>query len=254
MKAGNPASQPVLEAEARRLAPLLWSAAGGVHLVGHSYGGSVALQMALVWPDRIKSLTLFEPVRFALLLADRDHQATAREIVRIGRRIGWHALSGRLDEAAALFVDYWSGRGAWEATSAARRRAIAERMHKVREEFEALFADTVPASAYARSDALAPYHRQHFPAARAQVVDLIARECPRAEVVRLDGVGHMGPITDPSRVARLWHSCRENRVCRWPPEGATMDARIKQLYWQTTALLLATHFAGWPPDCRWRWR
>lgn len=24
-----------------------------------------------------------------------------------------------------------------------------------------------------------------------------------------------------------------------------MDARIKQLYWQTTALLLATHFAGW---------
>lgn len=210
-ESGRPAS---LEAEARRLAPLLWSAAGGVHLVGHSYGGSVALQMALVWPDRIKSLTLFEPVRFALLLADRDHQATAREIVRIGRRIGWHALSGRLDEAAALFVDYWSGRGAWEATSAARRRAIAERMHKVREEFEALFADTVPASAYRMLPMpvrLITGSTSPLPAR--QVVDLIARECPRAEVVRLDGVGHMGPITDPSRVARhLAFLPRESRL------------------------------------------
>jgi hypothetical protein len=26
-----------------------------------------------------------------------------------------------------------------------------------------------------------------------------------------------------------------------------MNARTKRLYWQATALLLATHFAGWPP-------
>jgi hypothetical protein len=34
-----------------------------------------------------------------------------------------------------------------------------------------------------------------------KVVDLIARECPQAEVVRLDGVGHMGPICHPCLVA-----------------------------------------------------
>ena len=98
--------------------------------MGHSYGGSVALQMALLWPDRIKTLTLFEPVRFALLLADRDHEAIGQAIVGVGRRIGWHALSGRLEEAAALFVDYWSGPGAWASLSgfaAARgRRAHAQ--------------------------------------------------------------------------------------------------------------------------------
>jgi len=196
-------SAPVsLEAEARRLGPLLFSQDGGAHLVGHSYGGAVALQMALRWPDRVKTLTLFEPVRFALLLAEREHEAVGDAIVGVGRRIGWHVLSGRLEEAAALFVDYWSGTGAWAGLPAARRRAVAERMPKVRAEFEALFADTEPAWSYGTlkmplrlitgSTSPLPAHR---------VVDVIARACPQAEVVRLDGVGHMGPITHARLVA-----------------------------------------------------
>ena len=196
-------SMPVsLEAEARRLGPLLSSEGGGVHLVGHSYGGSVALQMALRWPDRIKTLTLFEPVRFALLLADREHEAVGHAIVSVGRRIGWHVLSGRLDEAAALFVDYWSGTGAWESLPASRRRAIAERMPKVRAEFEALLADTVPAWSYgALKMPLRLITGSTSPLPARKVVDIIARECAHAEVVRLDGVGHMGPISHASLVA-----------------------------------------------------
>ena len=196
---GTPVS---LETEASLLGPLLLSADGGVHLVGHSYGGSVALQMALRWPDRVKSLTLFEPVRFALLLADREHEAIGQAIVSVGRRIGWHALSGRLEEAAAFFVDYWSGAGAWEILPATRRRAIAERMHKVRAEFEALFADTVPASSYSKLKMpmrLITGTTSPLPARK--VVDLIARQCPQAEVVRLTGVGHMGPISHAALVA-----------------------------------------------------
>jgi pimeloyl-ACP methyl ester carboxylesterase len=197
------AAVPVsLEAEARRLGPLLFAESGGVHLVGHSYGGAVALQMALRWPDRVKTLTLFEPVRFALLLADREHEAVGHAIVGVGRRIGWHVLSGRLEEAAALFVDYWSGRGAWEALPASRRRAVAERMPKVRAEFEALFADSVPAWSYgALKMPLRLIAGTTSPLPGRKVVDIIARECTHAEVVRLDGVGHMGPISHASIVA-----------------------------------------------------
>lgn len=190
-----------LEEEARRLAPLL-STADGVHLVGHSYGGAVALQMALRWPERVKTLTLFEPVRFALLLADRQHEEIGRAILGIGRRIGSHALSGRLDEAAALFVDYWSGPGTWEATPQSRRRAIAERMHKVRAEFEALFADRVPASSYrglTMPVRLITGTRSPLPA-RA-VTNLIAGQCAQAQVIALDGIGHMGAVAHPAKVA-----------------------------------------------------
>ena len=47
-----------LDDEVEHLAPLITAQAGGIHLLGHSYGGAVALQIAMRWPDRIKSLTL----------------------------------------------------------------------------------------------------------------------------------------------------------------------------------------------------
>ena len=165
-----PSGTPVdLEAEARRLAPLLFSAAGSVHLVGHSYGGAVALEMALRWPDRVKTLTLFEPVRFALLLADRDHEAIGQAIVSVGRRIGWHALSGRLEDAAALFVDYWSGPGAWDGLSGTRRRgdrrAHAQGAGGIR---GAVCRHGACFGVQQARNARAPDHRQRFTAAGAQ--------------------------------------------------------------------------------------
>lgn len=141
-------------------------------------------------------------VRFALLLADHDHEAIWRTIVGIGRRIGWHVLSGRLEEAAALFIDCWSGAGAWERLPAARRCGIVRRMPKVRAEFEALFADAVPAGSYHALKMpvrLITGSTSALPARK--VADVVARHCPKAELVRLDGMGHMGPISHPSVVA-----------------------------------------------------
>jgi pimeloyl-ACP methyl ester carboxylesterase len=76
-------------------------------------------------------------------------------------------------------------------------------MHKVRAEFEALFADMVPATAYGRLEMpvrLITGSASPLPARK--VVELIARQCAHAEVVRLDGVGHMGPVSHAPLVAR----------------------------------------------------
>src|SRR5688500_4532898 len=37
------------------------------HVVGHSYGGFLALQLALIHPDRVRSLAVYEPVAFGIL-------------------------------------------------------------------------------------------------------------------------------------------------------------------------------------------
>lgn len=192
-----------LETEARRLGPLLFGATGPVHLVGHSYGGAVALQMALRWPARIRTLTLFEPVRFALLLGSAEHAAMGKAIMEIGQRICNCTASGHLAEAARLFVDYWSGAGAWETLPDVRRRAIVERMPKVQAEFEALFTDPMPPWSYSALEMpIRLISGRHSPQPARTVVELLARQCPQAEVVRLDGMGHMGPISHPGLVAR----------------------------------------------------
>lgn len=201
-----PTGRPVsLDVEAQALAPLLQR--GPVHLLGHSYGAAVALQIALRWPERIASLTLYEPVRFALLFGRPATQEAAEAIVGVGRRIGMAVLSGRTREAAQCFVDYWSGDGAWTQLGDGARHALAERMPKVQAEFEALFADRVPAAAYRSLTMpvqLIGGSRSPLPAR--QVLDVIDEQLPRAERTVLTGLGHMGPVDAAPRVlAALKH-------------------------------------------------
>src|SRR5690242_8615136 len=56
-----------LAAEAQRTLALIDASEGAVHLIGHSYGGGVALHVALARPERMASLTLYEPSAFYLL-------------------------------------------------------------------------------------------------------------------------------------------------------------------------------------------
>lgn len=193
---GTPAS---LDDEAKALAALL--PVGGAHVLGHSYGGSIALQLALRWPERVKSLTLYEPVRFALLFGHPTTETTGETIVGVGRRIGLEVLSGAHQAAAARFVDYWSGEGSWAALEPRRRDALARRMPKVQAEFEALFADRVPITAYRTLELpvrLLGGSRSPLPAR--QVLDRLEANLPHVTRAMLPGLGHMGPIEAPAQV------------------------------------------------------
>lgn len=197
----SPAASLELADEAQRLAPLLEREPGGVHLLGHSYGGAVALELALRWPQRVRSLTLYEPVRFGLLQAPGT-RALRAEVLALGQAVSALVHEQRLREAAERFVDYWSGAGAWEACNGRRRAGIAQAMPKVMAEFGALFADAVPVHAWRR---LAMPVRllcgSRSPAPTQRIAELLAQVCPRATLQRLEGLGHMGPVQAPARVA-----------------------------------------------------
>jgi pimeloyl-ACP methyl ester carboxylesterase len=65
-----------------------------VHLVGHSYGATVALVMARLAPQRVRSLTLFEPIPFALL-RDAGHRHEWHEIRAVAARVRTLLCRGR---------------------------------------------------------------------------------------------------------------------------------------------------------------
>lgn len=190
-----------LEAEAMRVIEAFPGDGEPVHLVGHSYGGAVALEIAMRWPRRVRSLTLYEPVRFALL-DDEETSGIRQMIMDTGMRIVELVKSGRLHDAGERFVDYWSGRGTWGKLPAPRRQVFSERMHKVAAEFDALFGDPTPAEAYEELKMplrLIAGMRSPLPARK--VVEQLSMRCRHARVVHLAGLGHMGPVTHPERVA-----------------------------------------------------
>ena len=82
-----PSARPLsLAEEVALLAPVLASTERPFHLIGHSYGGAVALRAALTHPEKLASLIVFEPVLFSLLMAEDPDQAAARMCVAMASR------------------------------------------------------------------------------------------------------------------------------------------------------------------------
>jgi pimeloyl-ACP methyl ester carboxylesterase len=190
--------------EAARTIALIDDAYGKVHLVGHSYGGAVALHAALARPDRIASLTLYEPSAFHLLKQFAGGATAFAEISALARSTGEDVISGDYRGAAARFVDYWSGPGAWDALRPSHQAALARWMPKAPLDFAALIQEPTPASAYA--DLHFPVlvlRGEHAPAPTRVIAQRLATLCPAVRLAIVAGAGHMGPLTHAVAVHAL---------------------------------------------------
>ena len=198
-----PGDRPLrLADEVAALAPVFDAAGATFSLVGHSYGGAVALRAALHHRERLRYLIIYEPTLFGLLARHLpDHAATAEVITALGGDTVGAVERGDLAGAAERFVDYWAGVGAWAATPGARRPAIVAAMPKVAAEWAALLHEPATLAEFASLDIPTLYLVGAASLASTRTVaTLVAPALPRAEVVELDGVGHMGPVTHPEAV------------------------------------------------------
>ena len=200
-----PGERPLwLADEVALLAPVLAAAGPRFHLVGHSYGGAVALRAALADPSRIESLVLFEPVLFSLLTAEDPAHAAALEIAAVRDDTIAAVRAGRLDASGARFVDYWMGPGAWARMPEARRQTIADQMRQVKAEWHAAFREPTPLSAFAALDVpILLLTGADSPQSSREIARLLAKTLPRVTWVEMSGAGHMAPLTHPERVNAL---------------------------------------------------
>lgn len=190
-----------LDDEARAIEPLIAAEPAGMHLVGHSFGGALALHLALRNPGRVRSVTLYEPVLFNLIQDEPAARAAAVEIAAVRIAVRRAVYSGRPDHAAQVFVDYWSGLGAWRALPEKRRAAFVARMRKVDAEFDAVFYNATGLAAYRRIKVpvlamLGAITRQPPRA----ILDLLCTVLPDVRRVEIAGAGHLGPLTHAAEV------------------------------------------------------
>jgi pimeloyl-ACP methyl ester carboxylesterase len=174
------------------------------HVVGHSYGGLLALTLARERPERVRSLAVYDPVAFGVLHATGD-TAGLDDLARA------EAQPIFLDDAVGggeawfeAFVDYWNGPGSWRALPAPSRGAFLRIGRKVYGEVRSLLADRTPPSAYAAITAPALLlGGERSPVAAQRVLALLAGAIPRAVARTVRGAGHMGPISHAAEVNAL---------------------------------------------------
>jgi pimeloyl-ACP methyl ester carboxylesterase len=168
------------------------------HVVGHSYGGLLALQLALARPDAVRRIAVYEPVAFGLL--DEPEDAAAREA--IGQLRDYRPDEAGVDEAwLESFVDWWQGAGAWRALGEATRRAFRDVGWKLSQEVASLSVDRTDRARYATITAPALIlGGERTQPAELHVVRKLARTLPHATLQLFPDLGHMGPITHASAV------------------------------------------------------
>ena len=171
----------------------------GAHLLGHSYGGVVAIKAALGQRDTLGSLILMEPSCFHLL--KQEGQPEYDEIIRL--RDVQHEQEARGDaaQAARAFIEYWIGPAGWEAMPERRKELMTLGLPKLNEDWPGTLDDhtrladyrslSLPTLLMRAKDTRAPSFR---------IAELLRSALPNPAFVEIASGGHMSPLTNPEPV------------------------------------------------------
>lgn len=182
--------------EAAQVVRIIDLAKRPVHLVGHSYGGAVAMRAAIERPSQIASLTLYEPSAFHVIRGATDEDNAFAEIRTLAGDVNRFVSNGDLHAAAMRFVGYWNGTGAWEAMRAEARDQIVRYIPKACLEFAAAIGERTPLIAYRRLYfPILLLQGEHAPEPSRLIARRLARAMRFVSLQTVYGAGHMGPFS-----------------------------------------------------------
>ena len=171
-------------------------------LIGHSFGATVALGIALEHPDLVRTLTLIEPVLFAAARAAAapafaHHRADMAAFEQLFR-------SGDRRAAAAAFQAVWGGAPLTDLPARMQDYIVA-RIDLIVAAAPALEDDTAGLLAPGRIEALAVpvllVEGARSPSVIGAIQTELARRMSQARRGVIEGAGHMVPITHAAQVA-----------------------------------------------------
>jgi pimeloyl-ACP methyl ester carboxylesterase len=201
---GPRATKVTVDDEVAHIKSQIPAGATGVHLGGHSYGGLVALTLALDPEVPVKSLWLYEPVLFGALRPIVDElPADAAEQVREFTEKPDRFLdseTGGQDAWLENFVDYWNHPGMW-ASMPDKAKDMARLVGwKMFQEVRMVFEEPQAFEAYRLSVPLTLVKGARTQPPAREMVRRLAAVNPHAQVEVLDELGHMGLVGAPDAV------------------------------------------------------
>nr|WP_281356670.1 alpha/beta hydrolase [Sulfitobacter algicola] len=178
---------------------------GPVHLIGHSFGGTVALRLACERPNLVNRLSLIEPVFFAAARAAGDPAYARNE--RDFAPFAAAMQAGDRATAARLFMSMWGGGTPWAALPDAQRTYITDRIHLIPAQGKAIRDDNANLLTSGLIEALTmpidlidgALSGPIMPA----ILNALSARMQNPTRTTIDGAGHMVPITHPTQIAEI---------------------------------------------------
>ena len=162
------------------------------HLVGHSYGGVVALYHAFHHPKQVKSLTIFEPMAFHLLEPDHPLLAASRMMVE---EITRDIAAGNEVEGASKFIDLWMPPGTFDKISDQEKKALGKGVRKMVLDFRAAANESLSPSDYSKlAMPVCLIAGKASPPYSLCISEVVAAAIPHLKMHWVEG-GHFAPVS-----------------------------------------------------------
>jgi pimeloyl-ACP methyl ester carboxylesterase len=177
----------------------------GGHVIGHSFGATVALRLAMNVPDKVYSLTLIEPVLFAAA-RESDTEVFDRYI-ETSQSFDTALRAQDWTTAAAEFHRVWGDGRTWQDLSEKEQVMFSAQMPFIHGTEPCLVADANGLLTPGRLEGITCPTRLIRGSVTEPVIGAIhktlARRIPGAVDRIVSRAGHMVPITHPGEVARI---------------------------------------------------
>ena len=182
---------------------LMRGGGGPIDIIGHSFGATVALRVALERPELLRSMVLIEPVLFAAARADGapEYRAYAADHLLFETLME----TGDLDGAAAAFQTHWGDGRAFDSLPAATRAYIRHRLPLVAAHTGALVGDSGGLMGYLRLESCPIpallLRGANSPPVVAAIDRALGARLPHVRQNIVAGAAHMLPLTHPTATA-----------------------------------------------------
>jgi pimeloyl-ACP methyl ester carboxylesterase len=173
-----------------------------VHLVGHSWGGSLALATALRERVALASLTLVEANPCDVLRQSGDN-----ELYDAAKRMsdGYIAAYSKGDKKAAQrVIDFWTGEGTFAAMPPKMREFVVQTTPANVVDWPAMFGFHRPLSEYAKLKLPVLFiHGTKSHASLHRIAAVLHATVPGARLEKIEGASHLLIGTHPKEIATL---------------------------------------------------
>jgi pimeloyl-ACP methyl ester carboxylesterase len=187
-----------LDSRINPLLNLLDTVNGKIHLIGHSFGGLVALRLGELRPYKVSSITLYEPTVIGVFRKSTNPYDLT--LVAEVKQLAEVVANSSPYVAMESFINFWHGMHRWKSLSLGIQKQLSTYSDIATKDFLNGFEDFYQPRAhpYFRGKVNVLFGADTVPIAK-RIASKLVEQLPHASLHEIAELGHMGPITNPEK-------------------------------------------------------